>query len=135
MTFVGHTVWIFVSVWHDNVRLVGFHLGGQLDFRKPHHEQRLAESPRALPQYLIGIQGNDVAKRENEGMDVFHIQVISRHRIGDGVLGEDLRLFDCIPSPFSLLSSVSWGTYGVISSGSSSIGLYPNFDVVTALRP
>ena len=29
-------------------------------------------------------------------MDIFHVEIVGRHRIGDGVLSEDLRLLHCI---------------------------------------
>ena len=48
-----------------------------------HHEQDLTEGARALPEHLIRRQGNDGAQREDEGVDVGHVQVIGGHRIGD----------------------------------------------------
>lgn len=53
------------------------------------HQQGFTERSTALPQNLIGIERNDVAEREYEGMHVFHVEVVCSYRVGHGVLGED----------------------------------------------
>lgn len=65
--------------------------------RKPtHHEERLAERAGSLAEDFVRVERNDVAEREDEGVDVGHIEVIGRDGVRDGVLGEDLGLLDRI---------------------------------------
>lgn len=93
-----------VTIGHDDLRAVGFNLFGVREIRqllviarertKTDHEQRLAERSRSLPEHLVGVEGDDVAEGEDEGVDVFHIEVVGGDGVRNGVLGEDLRLFD-----------------------------------------
>jgi hypothetical protein len=53
------------------------------------HQQGFTKRSTALPQNFIGIERNDIAEREYEGMHVFHVEVVRGDRIGHGVLGED----------------------------------------------
>ena len=55
-----------------------------------HHEEHFAERSRALSEGVIGAQGQDRAQREDEGMDVFHVEVVGCDGIGNRVLGQGL---------------------------------------------
>jgi len=59
-----------------------------------HHQQRLTQRPRSLPEHLVRVEGNDVAEREDERMDVGHVEVVGRHSVRDRVLSENLRFLD-----------------------------------------
>lgn len=50
----------------------------------------------ALPQHIVRVHGNDVAQRKNERVDVFHVQVVGSHRIGDRVVGQLLGLLHSV---------------------------------------
>lgn len=58
-----------------------------------HHEQGFAERSRSFTKDLVRVEGDDVAEGEDEGVDVFHVEVVGGDRIGNRVLCEDLRLF------------------------------------------
>ena len=60
-----------------------------------HHQQNLAEGAGALPEDLIRRHGNDGAQREDEGVDVGHVQVVGGHRIRDRVGRHLVRLLSC----------------------------------------
>mmetsp|Transcript_127844 Transcript_127844/g.368147 ORF Transcript_127844/g.368147 Transcript_127844/m.368147 type:complete len:254 (-) Transcript_127844:855-1616(-) len=57
------------------------------------HQQRFAQGSRALPEHVIGAIGDDRAKRKDEVVDVLLVQVVRRHRVGDGVRSQLLRPF------------------------------------------
>jgi hypothetical protein len=102
-----------------------------------YHKKSLAESARPLTQNLVGVQGDNVAERKDEGVDVFHVEVVGGDSIGNGILREFLRLLLGVAAVGSEQLYRTGGklTHGVISSGSSSIGSYPSFATVTAFRP
>lgn len=50
-----------------------------------YHEQGFTKRPTALPQNIVGIERDDVAKREDERVDVFHVQVVRGDGVRDGV--------------------------------------------------
>ena len=62
-----------------------------------YHQERLAECAGAFPQDFIGTKWDDVAQREDEWVDVFHVEVIGSNGIGDGVLCKHLWLLDSVP--------------------------------------
>ena len=47
----------------------------------------------SFPQDFIRFHGDNRAQGVTEGMDVLHVQVISGHGVGNGVIGQILRLF------------------------------------------
>lgn len=57
-----------------------------------HHEERLAERPRALPQHLVGAHRDDRAEREDERVHVRHVEVVGGDGVGDGIRRHPLRL-------------------------------------------
>ena len=59
-----------------------------------YHEQCLTESPRALPQYLVWLHGDDGAKGKDERVDVLHVEVVGCHGVRHGVIGQTLRKLD-----------------------------------------
>ena len=67
--------------------------GPNVILRSTHHQQCLTKRSTSLSQDLVWTQRDDVAQREDERMYIFHVEIISRHGIGDRVLGKDLRLF------------------------------------------
>jgi hypothetical protein len=72
-------------------------------------------------------------------MHVFHVKVVGSDGVGNGILGQNCRLFDGVSAIREASSdriiADEVQTHGVISSGSNSMGLYPNFAVVTAFKP
>lgn len=91
-----------------------------------HHEERLAKRPGSFSEDLVRVERDDVAEREDEGVNVFHVEVVGRDGVRDRVLGEDVRLLDGVAAkgasaegPRSDLRRAN----GVMSSGSSSMGL------------
>jgi hypothetical protein len=112
MPFIHFTMGILMTIRHDDSAGVRFHLRGahavlgscesviwQTD---PHHKQCFAKSPASLSEHFIRVEGNNVTKGENEGVDIFHVQVVGRDGVGDGVLSEDLRLFNGITRNLSV---------------------------------
>jgi len=65
------------------------HVGGA----RADHQQRLAEGAGALAQHVVGVERDDVAQREDERVDVLHVQVERGHRIGHRVRRQPLRIF------------------------------------------
>ena len=59
---------------------------------RTNHEQRFAKSTGPFSEDFVGVERDDVAEREDERMDVFHVEVVCRDGVGDRVLREDLRL-------------------------------------------
>lgn len=75
-------------------------------------------------------------------MNVFHVEVVGGQGVGDGIFGEDMGVLDGVAAMTKRLSYLmfrlrrnTYSAYGVISSGSSSAGLYPSLAFVTAFRP
>lgn len=92
-----------------------------------HHQQCLAQSSTALSQHFVRVQGNDVAKTEDEGVDVFHVEVIRCDSVGDRILRKSLGLLHRVPACQGDIrpcgsKRTAKSTHGVINSGSSSIG-------------
>ena len=72
-------------------------------YSSTYHQKSLTQGTGTLSQNLVSFQWNNVAQGENERVDIFHVEVICSHGIGDGVLRESLRLFhrvteDCVKS-------------------------------------
>jgi hypothetical protein len=91
-----------------------------------YHKKCFTQRATPFPQDVIRIQGNDVAQRKDERVDVFHVEIIRGNSIRNGILRQNLRLFYRIPVKtmlgLALVSMSQTGTHGVMSSGSSSIG-------------
>ena len=60
-----------------------------------HHEELLAERAGALAEDVVGRHGDDGGEREDEGVDVRHVEVVGRDGVRDGVRGHGLRLRHC----------------------------------------
>jgi len=63
-----------------------------------YHQQRFAQRSTPFSQDFVRIEGNNITQRKDEGVHIFHIEVVGRNGIGDGVLSQDLRLFNGIPA-------------------------------------
>ena len=131
MSLIHSAVRLFVPVGHDNLSSESFDLeqssalSSTSSDRVAYHQQRFAESSTSFPQDFVRLEWNNVAKRKDERMDVFHVEVVRGNRIGNGVLSEYLWLFHRIPAASDELGAPSCAlvyTHGVMSSGSSSIG-------------
>lgn len=93
-----------------------------------HHEKGLAQRARALAQDLVRVERDDVAQREDERVHVFHVEVVGGDGVRNRVLGERLRLLGGVAARIERVSArlgakQQKGAYGVMSSGSSSMGL------------
>ena len=56
-----------------------------------HHEQRLTQCARSLPQDLVWLHGDDRAKGKDERVNVLHVEVEGCHGVGYRVIGQTLR--------------------------------------------
>lgn len=92
-----------VLVWKYNVGLVGLYLLQRLGWYsrgqiRSHHEKHFAQGTRAFPHCILCVEGHNCGKSKNEGVDIFHVEIICCDSIGDGVFCQSLRLFGSIPS-------------------------------------
>ena len=104
VSVVHAVVRLDVTVRKDDVRLESLHLRdinqmsarrqkqGLLEVTSTNHEQRLAKGAGPFSEDLVGVERDDVAEREDERVNVFHVEVVCRDGVRDGVLREDLRL-------------------------------------------
>lgn len=74
MALVGDAMGIFMAIRHDDVCLVRFDLINQADPQLvTHHQEGLAQRSTALSEYFVGVEGDDIAQREDKRMNIFHV--------------------------------------------------------------
>ncbi len=74
MSFICDAMRILVPIGHDDVRLIRFHLRYQhCPLILTYHEESFAKRSTTLPEHVVGIEGDDIAKREDEGVNIFHV--------------------------------------------------------------
>lgn len=47
------------------------------------HEKGLAERSGAFSKDFVGVEGDNVAEREDEWVDVFHVEIVGRNGVGN----------------------------------------------------
>lgn len=103
MALIHAAVLVFMFIGHDDVTTIRFNLRlrqtprRQIANDETHHEQCLTKRARSFSQHFIRTQWNDSAEREDERMDVFHVEVVRRNRVGNGVLRKDCGLLNGVP--------------------------------------
>jgi hypothetical protein len=92
VTLIHGRVRLDVAIGHDDLLFVRFDLYAVQRLQCPvrglhaYHEQSLAKCAGPFAKDLVRVEGDDVTEREDEGVDVFHVEVVSRNGVGDGVL-------------------------------------------------
>ena len=79
-----------------------------------YHQECFTKRSAALSQDFIRVQGDNVAQREDERVDVFYVQVVSAHGVRHGVGRQFLRVVACKATRAQGVKDARVGAHGLL---------------------